>query len=395
MKNFLAASLAASAISLAASGSAEAAPPDGWRAASNNDIGAVFNGPNGATMRVASRAELEAGCSCSLPIQGQAWGEKAMLEALAIMWVDVADHQIGGGGTRATMRGTGMTETGDVSFAARAMGYRIHVLVSAGSLGAASSDGLLSANWTGGSKTSAKVENPRQSAAQTRETASTAPARATKIGRYDPPSDTNHPSKWAKPGKWWNVQKPGDPASPRRAFGQTGPKYNVTTFDGTVGQMESYFGVKFKSRPVFEKIEAWEALDGSDFRIAFAPTNLNGIDGVGFILVKKARGSQDFVISLLEMPRQTFIEWGGAARMIVMRGLLPNIDVFPKSERNRIARGSLNSQTAFYEAAATKYFEMKSAQTYAMTQGNLLLGMQELNYDLLFGNDIGTSVVDY
>ncbi|MEL7199711.1 MAG: hypothetical protein AAGL10_15480 [Pseudomonadota bacterium] len=392
MINFRAVCLAVTAISLTASGSAQAAPPSGWQAVSNNDVGDVFSGPNGSTMRVASRAELEAGCSCSLPIEGQAWGEDALLEALAIMWVDVDQHQMRGTGTRTTMRGTGMNEDGDVVFAARAVGDAVHVLLARNAAGLTKSDALLSANWgTSGARSARSVAT-----AAAQPTRPAAPrATSAKVGRYSPPANLSVAGKWPKKGQWWATQKPNDPASPRFASGQTGPKYDVTSFAGTVGAMEKYFGVKFKASPKYEKIEAWQSLDGSDFRIAFAPTDLNGVDGVAFILVKKARGSDLFQMNVFEMPRQTFVEWGGAARMIVIRGLLPSMDVFPKAERSRIARGSLSSQTAFYEAAATKFFEMKSAQTYAMTQTNLLLGMQELNYDLLFGNDIGTSVIDY
>ncbi|MEL7190324.1 MAG: hypothetical protein AAGK17_12280 [Pseudomonadota bacterium] len=382
---------AASLSLLAACSNAEAAPPDGWQAVSSNDVGDVFRGPGGATMRVASRSELEAECSCSLPVQGPGWGEEAMLEALAIMWVDVGEHQMRGSGVRTTMRGTGMNEDGDVYFAARPSGNSIHVLFAPNASGLTRSDALLSANWGGGTTRLAQASVQAQPQTQRKPNQ----ASSALVGSYAAPANLSVAGKWPKVGQWWATQKPNDPASPRFASGQTGPKYDVRSFPGAVGAIKQYFGVEFKAEPKLEKIEAWQKLDGSDFRIAFAPTDLNGVDGVAFLMIKKSRGSDLYRLNVLEMPRQTFVEWGGAARMIVIRSLLPNMEVFPKAERGRIARASLASQTAFYEAAATKYFEMKSAQTYAMTQTNLLLGMQELNYDLLFGNDIGTSVIDY
>ena len=158
--------------------------------------------------------------------------------------------------------------------------------------------------------------------------------------------------------------------------------------------MEKDIGIRFSETPQLEKIEAWQQLDGSDFRIAFVPTQFSGIEGVAFILVKQEQGSDQFSVNIFEVPRETFIEWGGAARMLVIRGLLPNIEVFPENQRQSIAMGSMKEQSDFYEAATNKFFEMQMAGLVPMSQANLLNGMRELNYDLLFDNDIGTSVVD-
>lgn len=219
---------------------------------------------------------------------------------------------------------------------------------------------------------------------------------ARKSDRYQPPTDLRQAGKaWTKKGQWWVVQNPSDPASPRFASGQTGPRYGVNNHADTIGAITKYFGVEFAKQPQITRIDEWTKLDGSDFRIAFAETRLGGRDGVAFIMIKKPQNSKVFQLNVVEMSRQTFIEWGGAARMMVLRGLVPNMAVFPRERRRLIANGSMDEQAEFYRAAASKYYELTSLQTLSVSQNNLLLGMQELNYDLLFDNDIGTSVVDF
>ncbi len=375
---------------------AEATPPSGWQPVANNDVGDVYAGPNGAIMRTATRAELQEGCSCTLDIGANGWGEDALLQALSVMWIDVADHQITGSGAEAAMRGNGMTENGEVAFALAASGDQLKVLLAPSERGLSQAKALLAADWTAGSQRAASAQTAARPAQQeTRRTAAAGGKTRVAPGQYQPPPSLNLSKVWTKTGQWWLVQKPGDATSPRFAVGQTGPKFDVRSHDRAIGAIEEYFKVQFTARPKLEKLESWQKLDGSDFRIAFAPTNLGGAEGVAFIMIKQPRGRDVYQMNVLEMPRQSFVEWGGAARMMVLRGLMPSMEVFPKSERDRIARGSMASQTAFYEAAADKYFQMQAARTMAMTQTNLLLGMQELNYDLLFGNDIGTSVVDY
>lgn len=232
------------------------------------------------------------------------------------------------------------------------------------------------------------------SAEQTRNQSNSGTARQS--ARYRPPTDLRQAGKaWTKKGQWWVVQNPSDPTSPRFASGQTGPKYGVNNHADTIGAITKYFGVQIAKRPQITRIDEWQELDGSDFRIAFAETRLGGRDAVAFIMIKKPRNSEVFQLNVVEMSRETFIEWGGAARMMVLRGLVPNMDAFPRERRRLIANGSMIEQAEFYRAAASKYYELTSLQTLSVSQNNLLLGMQELNYDLLFDNDIGTSVVDF
>ncbi|MEL6529477.1 MAG: hypothetical protein AAGK01_01720 [Pseudomonadota bacterium] len=370
---------------------AQAAPPAGWQSVDNNDVGDVFRGPGEQTVRVASRAEIESECNCTLT---EGWSEATILQGLSVMWIDVADHSVSGVGASLSLVGEAMTETGDVSIVARGVGDRLNVLLTSATMAAAKAEQLVAADWSNGSgraRVASAATQPQPKQRQRTPANTSVPP-----GRYTIPSSLAQAGKdWTKVGQWWAVQKPQDARSPRFASGQTGPKYGVRDHRGAVGAISKYFGVKFVGKPTLAPIAEWKKLDGSDFRIAFADTNLGGTEGVAFMLIKQPRGALTFQINVLEMPKSTFVEWGGAARMMVLRGLMPNMGVFPKERLQTIANAPMNQQAGFYQAAARKYYEIQSARTMAMSQTNLLLGMQELNYDLLFGNDIGTSVVDY
>ena len=210
---------------------------------------------------------------------------------------------------------------------------------------------------------------------------------------YPAPASFDDLSTWTKDGFFF-VQRPGDPTSPRAVNAITGPDFDVYDHDAAVRDLVKDSGIDFVRTPRLEPSEAWVRVDGRDLRFTFAESRLGGEPGVVFLIVSQEAGSDQFQMFGVETTRATFEAWGGAPRMMLIRDLVPSVDVFPAERRAQIARGSLASQVALYEAALDKLFLELAASRTALSQGQLLNGMMELNYDLLFDNDIGASVLD-
>ena len=224
---------------------------------------------------------------------------------------------------------------------------------------------------------------------------------ADRLADRRPPARTDYPAPtafedltpWVKDGFFF-LQRPGDPTSPRAVNARTGPDFDVYDHDGAVRDMVKDTGIDFVRTPRLERSEAWAEVDGRDFRFTFAESRLGGEPGVVFLIISQESGSDQFEIFAVETTRATFEAWGGAPRMMLIRGLIPSLDVFPTGRREQIARAPLAGQVALYEAALDKLYVELAASRAALSQSQLLNGMTELNYDLLFDNDVGTSVLD-
>ncbi len=216
----------------------------------------------------------------------------------------------------------------------------------------------------------------------------------TDLPTYPAPEDQSELLTWnTEQHTHWRILAPGDPYSPRALYADTGPDFDVYSFDGVLQDVQKDVDVDFKFTPDFEKLEAWTAFDGSDTRVLLAPTNFAGTDGVFFMLVSKKQDSDTYGIIALETTESTFRDWGGIARMLVLRDVIPSLEVIPAEERARLAGVPLDRQLPFYEAALDALFEGLSAQAMMMTQGQVLQTMQQLNYDMLLGKDFSTPVV--
>ena len=189
------------------------------------------------------------------------------------------------------------------------------------------------------------------------------------------------------------TQRPGDPRSPRFVSARTGPAFGVSDHDGAVRDLVKDTGMAFVSPPRLEPLEAWKGWDGRDMRVAFAETRLGGGPGVAFVLISQMPGSDQFAIYALEMPEATFRAWGGAPRMMVLREVIPSVDVFPAERRAQIAAAPLDGQTKLYEGALDAFYEQGVASLMMMSQAQTLMMMQELNYDLLLGGDISSPII--
>lgn len=147
---------------------------------------------------------------------------------------------------------------------------------------------------------------------------------------------------------------PGDVASPRVAT----RSYAVTKGNADAAVAAVILDLKMKptSRVKLETLESYEKLDGRDVRIALVESRMNSRKAIGFVMYVHSPGSKNASIRIFEVPAKTYADWGGVA-------------------------------FALYEAVLDKFYVANSLATL-MTQAQTLSMMQELNYDLLFGNDI-------
>jgi hypothetical protein len=206
------------------------------------------------------------------------------------------------------------------------------------------------------------------------------------------PADQSALDRWSKRSNLTRAMVRNDPSSPVWHKGNTGPKYNVTSHLQAVRNLAKYTGTVFAGAVTMERLDPWTRFDGRDARIALAPTRIGGKPGTLFALVVQPRGSDGYAIWALDMPTQTYREWGGAVRMMALRDVIDSATIFPADMRRQIAQQTHREQLAFYEAALAKLYTRLSAR-YAMSRSQQILRMQELNYDLLFGGDISSPFI--
>ncbi|MEM9501463.1 MAG: hypothetical protein AAF941_06405 [Pseudomonadota bacterium] len=211
--------------------------------------------------------------------------------------------------------------------------------------------------------------------------------------QYNPaPADQSALDSWAKRDELTRNMKPGDKSSPVYHRGTTGPRYDVRSHEQAVLNLAKYTGTVFTGEVIMERLDPWAKFDGRDSRIGLAKTTIGGKPGVLFALVVQMKGSSDYAIWAVDMPEKTYLEWGGAVRMLALRGVIDTASVFPADMRSQIAAQTHAEQLAFYEAALDKLYDRLSAQA-VLSQSQVILRMQELNYDLLFGNDISSPFI--
>jgi hypothetical protein len=168
----------------------------------------------------------------------------------------------------------------------------------------------------------------------------------------------------------------------------TEPADRVRSLDEAFALFVRETGLAPTSAPRFETFEAWRQFDGTDLRVALAETRLGGAPGVAFLVLsrqKKDRGQ--FRVWAAETPRDTFRAWGGIARMMVLHGDLPSVDVVPAGRRAQIADAPFHQQVAFHEATVDRVYAQGAAQLMA-SQLAVTQQMTQLNYNLLFGKPI-------
>lgn len=236
-----------------------------------------------------------------------------------------------------------------------------------------------------------KADGHRSPAKGAVTTAPFAPTNPVKpISNYTPPDSKAQARAWKKQG-FWRVQHPGDPFSPHYVEAITGPTFNVYSFDAAIKDFfdeKNGISVKFAQQPKPEPLEAWKQWDGTDMRLALAPTRYGGTNGVFFFVIGKKANSKDYILNGFEVTEETFRKWGGVTRMLALQEGIKTAEMYPKERRKAIANAPLPNQVALYEASLNALQKDLATAMVAMTQAQVLLRMQELNYDLLLGRNI-------
>lgn len=249
---------------------------------------------------------------------------------------------------------------------------------------------------------------PGQGASQTRSSSSaSAPSRASNRpirttstrqrtarprSNYRLPTDQSDFNKWPMTKPITFSPNISDPLAPRGYRGVTGPDRGVTTFNGALQDMLGSTDIKLAGKPIFRKLQAWADYDGRQARLVMVPTNRGGHKGVLMVYLVSPKGSPRFSALGYEVPEQTFLDGGGIIRMLMIRGIVPNANVFPANQQSRIARAPFKQQMDFYDAALTKLYERRKRQFIA-SQSAVSMRMMELNYDLLLGGDISSPFI--
>ena len=174
---------------------------------------------------------------------------------------------------------------------------------------------------------------------------------------------------------------------------QTGPKYDVHDFATAISKLQTVSKLKLIGSPYIEELEAWKDYDGSTAAIVIQQTKMQDQDGVILLFMTKKKGQKNIIYLGYEVTEDTYLEWGGITRMMKLRQVIPSIDAFPKSTRERIAHAPFKQQAKLYEAGLNKVLENGVASMYGMSQAQTLMRMQELNYDLLLGGDITSPMI--
>lgn len=211
-------------------------------------------------------------------------------------------------------------------------------------------------------------------------------------GNYTLPNDQSDFYKWPQTGPVTYSPNVKDPLAPRGYIGSTGPKFGVSTHDGAFKKLLEYGNIVTAGTPVSQRLKPWVKFDKRDARLVMVPSVRGGQKGVLMAFISSVSNSPEFGVLGYEVPEQAFLDGGGIIRMMLIRGIIPSADVFPKETQDRIARAPFKQQMAFYEAALDKLYESEKRK-FVATQGAVTLRMMELNYDLLLGGDISSPFI--
>jgi len=214
----------------------------------------------------------------------------------------------------------------------------------------------------------------------------------TSTGRFAPPATDQEVLGWHRDGIVYALA-PGDVDAPRGFNAVSGPKWGYDSFEGALSHLVKNADITPRAAPAMRTLDAWTAWDGRTTKLVVQPTRLAGKDAMLVLLIIQKREQTDFTMFGYEATEADYRAWGGIARMMQMRGIIPGTDVFPAAERDRILAATPAQQVELYNAALNKQFNALAAGMVASMQAQTVLRMQELNYDLLFGGDITSPMI--
>lgn len=136
-----------------------------------------------------------------------------------------------------------------------------------------------------------------------------------------------------------------------------------------------------------EPLEVVPQVTGGEVHVSAGRSRLGGADAALFVLVERTADQSDWKVFVFQAPEETWRDWGGVGRMLLITGVIEEIEAIPAERRDAIARLEPAQQVVLYEAAYTQLM-LALLRGTLMSQAQTTMMMQELNYDLLFGDDI-------
>jgi len=141
-----------------------------------------------------------------------------------------------------------------------------------------------------------------------------------------------------------------------------------------------------------ERMDISKEMLGNDMFFAIGKSKLAGKDAVLFLRIEKAKNKTDYYVLVMEIPKKTYIRWGGIASILLATQVIKSMDSIPKKRKQQIANATPKQQMKIYEAAYNSLMQ-QYYMGIMITQSQTLLRMQELNYDLLLGGDITDPII--
>jgi len=193
---------------------------------------------------------------------------------------------------------------------------------------------------------------------------------------------------WYKTTKGvWKIN-PNDRASPRIHVG-TVLAQNAPSFEQSVRYLLKELNVNNARAEALEEIDVAVQLFGKRQFITAGSSVLAGQEAKFFVVITQIEGSLDLSYVFMEAPSEIFSVWGGSAVMLITTGIHDDASLRNPELLKAVGNATPKEQMNFFE----QVYSLKAQQLFmgiVSTQAQTLLGMQELNFDLLFGDDMAT-----
>ncbi|MEO0576011.1 MAG: hypothetical protein AAF004_11145 [Pseudomonadota bacterium] len=151
-------------------------------------------------------------------------------------------------------------------------------------------------------------------------------------------------------------------------------------------------GIK-KSR--FSKIvetQIARQLVGSPNFVALGTSTRNGKSSVVFAQIFQGKGADAFSVLLIEVYKQTYVEWGGIAAALSATGVIAKPTDIPEQYRTELASAPFDQQLVFYHVAYTQVMNSLFQGIFAANMSTFTM-MQNINYDLVFDGRISLETI--
>ena len=170
-----------------------------------------------------------------------------------------------------------------------------------------------------------------------------------------------------------------DASAPIGMVFQTGPKYGVETFGGAVKAIGKTSKIQLIGKPEYVYVRAYQTWFGRQQNIVLQRTRRDGRKGVLVALLTSDQSDhRNINVIGWEVSEDQFIASDGVLRMLKIRA--PKYySAIPPNVRQKIAQAPFKNQVATYN------YVMDQVMSNGLSN---LMRLQELQYDVLLGDDI-------